>query len=237
MQNKGFVKRFGYVLPLFLIVTVLYGAANAQISSMESVLNASISASKSVMIAENGVYRTYASGARAGGQSSAGRPVPQPMRQYPITATDFWATPGYLLPDQLASSAQNLTSEQREALRTLYTNILQSFERGARKNNMANAFAFAVGASIQVVGGRQLSEAYLDNLIGFYNSRIASNPQFAAMPSTQKQDLYEHLVITGGVIAFLDAQGRQTNDMAMRSQALEMSKVILKNFAGIDVNR
>src|SRR4051812_14988683 len=160
MRNMGFVKWVGYGFQLAIIVTLLYGAADAQISSMESVLNAGISASKSLMIAENGVYATHASAARAGGQSVAGTAAPQPMRQYPITATDFRGTSSYLLPDQIANSAQNLTPEQRDATRTLYTNILQSFERGARKNNMANAFAFAVGASIQVVDGRQLSEAY-----------------------------------------------------------------------------
>ena len=234
-------RRMKFALHITIVLALVPIAANAQYGgSMAAVLNSAISASKSLVIAESSVYDTHASAARAGGQSSSGnnaRTVPQPPRQYPITASDFRAAPGFLLPDQLATSTPNLKPEEREAVRSLYTNILTSFEREARKNNMANAFAFVVGASIQVADGKELSDAYVDKMIGYFNNRIASNPQFAAMPDQQKRALYEALILTGGLIAFLDAQGKQTNDPAMRGQAAEMSKAVLKQFTGIDIGR
>src|SRR5437867_12516603 len=101
------------MIALFLAaILLLPHIANAKYGgSMESVMNSAISASKSFIIAENSVYESRANAARAGGQSSTGRTggtPPQPARQYPIAATDFKTAPGYLLPDQLASSAQNL---------------------------------------------------------------------------------------------------------------------------------
>ncbi len=91
-----------------------------------------------------------------------------------------------------------------------------------------------VGVSLAVVGAN-LSEAEADELIRDFNNRLASIPQFNAMSAQQKQLLYESLIITGGSIGFLHAQGIKQNNLAMQLQAREIAKAMLKYFRGIDV--
>jgi hypothetical protein len=158
-----------------------------------------------------------------------------PMRQYSITATDFPSVSRHLLPDQLANAATGLKPEEREELRGLYRSILNSFEREARKNNMANAFAFVVGVSLQEVTGRQLTELDSDKLIAYFNSSLVNIPQYNALEPGKKQILYESLVLTGGIIGFLQAKGNELNDAQMQAQAKELSKAVLKQFLGINV--
>jgi len=157
-----------------------------------------------------------------------------PIRQFPITATDFLSTPRRLLPDQMADSTSNLTREQREGVRRLFHQFLTDFEKDARRNNVANSLAFVVGVSYAVVGAN-LSEAEGEELVRDFNNRLASIQQFNAMSAQQKQLLYESLVITGGSIGFLHAEGIKENNLAMQLQAREMAKAMLKHFRGIDV--
>ena len=174
------------------------------------------------------------SSARSNGAVSSSRTV-APLRPYPITATDFRTAPNRLTVDELADATPNLTRQQKDGLRTLYYQFLTDFEKDARKNNVANSFAFMVGVSLMVVG-REISEAEADKLVLAYNNILASNPQFNAMPPQQRQILYESLVITGASIGFLHGQGIKQNDAAMQLQAREMAKSVLKSFAGITVN-
>lgn len=182
---------------------------------------------------ENRINKSASSGSSSV-QSAQRFTTQAPARQYPLTATDFLASANHLLPDALADSATGVTPEVREAMRGLYKNTLAAFEKEARKNNMANAFAFVVGVSIQIVDGKELSDDYTNKMIAYFNNRLASAPQYTAMSNQQKQALYESLVICGGVIVFLDAQGKQANNAQMQSQARDASRAVIKQFLGID---
>jgi hypothetical protein len=155
-------------------------------------------------------------------------------RQYPITATDFPPPGAYMLPDQLADGIPGLSAQDREGSRKLFRSILTSFENGARKNNMANALAFITAISLQMVNGKQLTRPQENVLIAYFNNGLANTPQYNAFSPQQKQALYECLVITGGVIAFLQAKGAELHNPQMQAQSLGLSKAVLKHFLGID---
>src|ERR1700730_52325 len=161
----------------------------------------------------------HSSSATSNGAVSSSRTV-APLRPYPMPATDFRTAPNRLTVDELADATPNLTRQQKEGVRTLFYQFLTDFEKDARKNNVANSLAFMVGVSLMVVG-REISEAEADRLVLAYNNILANIPQFTAMPAQQKQILYECLVITGGSIGFLHAQGIQQKDAAMQLQARE----------------
>ena len=158
----------------------------------------------------------------------------QTEKQFPITATDFTPPgPAYVLPDQIIDSTAGLTTMQKAEMRSVFLKTLTTFEKQARKDNIANAFAFVATVSFQI-RGRNLTEADTDTLIAHFNEALAKTPQYNALPPQQKQILYESLIITGGIIAYLETKGKQTNNLAMRTQANQLSAQVLKQFLGIN---
>jgi hypothetical protein len=160
--------------------------------------------------------------------------IPPPPRQYPITSTDFRPLGGRLMPDEISRTAQG-TAEEKEQIRTLSNQFLDALEKEGRKNNLANSFAFLTSISMQIVLRRDLTEAEEQQLISGFNTSLASSPQFGPMNARDKQVLYESAIIAGGMIAFLDAQGKQIKDAKMQSDAQTMAKAVLTSLFGIRI--
>ena len=171
---------------------------------------------------------------------AAGQPVqgsttsPQAaVVQYPITATDFRPLSPRMMPDQFANAATGVDQATRETMRTFFNQVLTAYESKARKNNFANAFAFVCSAALEVRNGRQPGNAEIGLMTLGFNNRLAASPAYYAFNPQQQQMLYESLIIIGGIVVFLDYQGKQTNNAQLRDQAREMSDAVLKAFLGI----
>ena len=160
---------------------------------------------------------------------------PPPLRQYPITTTDFSPTPNPLVPDLIVNDIPNLTAGQRETLRTAYNQTLTLYETKARKNNLAHSFALIVGLSMQVVKGKPLTENEITLLINYYNSTLANILQFKNLSARDKQILNESLILSAATIGALYTQGVQQHNPVQQLQAIEMAKSVLKNFVGMDL--
>jgi len=160
--------------------------------------------------------------------------VPPPPRQFPITATDYRPTGGRILPDAVAASAQG-DAQTKEAVRTLANQYLDAFEKQGRRNNMANGFGFLSSVSIEVVTGRELSEFEEQQVIAGFNNMLASNPQFALMSARDKQIATEASVISGGFIAFLHVQGKQSRDAKMQADARQLATAAIAYFFGVQL--
>ena len=177
------------------------------------------------------------SGQTSSAQGSSLAHVDKPEQtgeQFPITATDFTPPgPAFVLPDQIIDSTAGLTPAQKAEMRSVFLKTLTTFEKQARKDNMANAFAFVATVSFQI-RGRNLTEADTDTLIAHFNEALTKTPQYNALLPQQKQVLYESLIITGGIIAYLETKGKQANNLAMRTQANQLSAQVLKQFLGIN---
>ncbi len=160
--------------------------------------------------------------------------VPPPAPQYPITATDYRPMGGRILPDAVAASAQG-DAETKEAVRTLANQFLDAFEKEGRKHNVANGFGFLSSISIQVATGRELSELEEQQLIAGFNNVLTVDPRFAAMSSRDKQVATEASVISGGFIAFLHVQGKQSNDAKMQADARQLATAAIAYFFGVQI--
>ena len=234
-RNK--LSRTGLVIVFAtLIVALVFGRAEAQYGdSYTRMLNTTMVASQSLFRAQTAVNQQRSNMARAAGQSSAntGTAQQQPMRQYPITATDFQALSAPIVPDQLANSATGVEPQAREQMRQYFLQVLSNFNSAARKNNMANAFAFITGVALQIKTGKEVNEAKTDQLIAYFNNTIAAAPEYYTLTPYKQQVLYESLIITGGIIALLETQGKQTNNQQALTQAKQMSDTVLKTFLGM----
>jgi hypothetical protein len=150
-------------------------------------------------------------------------------RSFPITATDFQGVGGRILPDEIGRSAAG-TPEQRQGLRYISNQYLDQFEKEGRPNNMANAFAFVIEASLQIATGKSTSDEEEKLLIDALNNSIAPTPQFASMSPRDKQVLYESAIVTAGLMLFLDQQGKQSGNADMQRQARDTAKNVIASF-------
>jgi hypothetical protein len=160
--------------------------------------------------------------------------APPAPRQYPITASDYRPLAGRILPDEVARATQG-DAETKEAVRTLANQFLDAFEKGARKNNVANGFGFLSSVSLEVVTGRELTEFEEQQLIAGFNNMLAPTPQFAAMSPRDKQLVTEAAVISGGFMAFLHVQGKQNNNAKMQADAQQLAKAAIAYFFGVRI--
>ena len=207
-------------------------SAAAQTNSYSHMLTTIYNQNQSWYNQLNSYNQQFGSAARSAVQPGQAQPrAPAPgLAQYPITATDFYALPGRVMPDYIANGQAAWTPEQKMAMRSLYFQLLDDFERQNRRNNMAAALTYVVRASLLAVYGRQLSQAEIDQLGWNFNSVLAANPQFIVMPPNQKQVLYESLIITGGSIVVLQTQGVQQNNLAMQVEAKQLGQAVLKQW-------
>lgn len=156
------------------------------------------------------------------------------VNQFPITVTDFTPLSSPIMPDQLANSAAGIDPQTRETMRRLFQQALVSYEGGARKDNLANAFAFVTAIALQTRTGQRLNNTQADQLVIYFNNILGGSPAYATYNPRQLQMLYESLIITGNIIALLDDQATKTMNPQLRTQASEMSRIVIKQFLGID---
>lgn len=157
--------------------------------------------------------------------------APTPAKyQFPLSATDFKPAGKRTVPEQLAASAA--TPEEREQLVQLCRQLQQAIEAqpDVRKHNLATAVTVLLGASIQVVSQKEIDDAASDDLLRVINDIIAATPDFKKMTPAQRTAAYDAFLITGGLIAGLDANAKETNDPALAATAKELALAALAQF-------
>jgi hypothetical protein len=229
---------------LAVVACAMAGSVVAAQSSYTNMLNTIQMQNQSWNSQLNSYNRQFGSAARSASPSvplpaaqpgaAAGALQPGPaLPQYPATATDFNPVPVRLVPERLADGLAGLTSEQKQTMRAMYSEFLDDFEKVNRKNNLAAALAYVVRASLRSVYDKDLTQAELNQMAWNFNSVLATNPAFNAMPPQEKQVLYENLIITGGTIVFLQAKAVQEDSLSTQRQAKELGQAVLKQWLNL----
>jgi hypothetical protein len=169
---------------------------------------------------------------RGRSSTDAGTKPTAPAPAYPLTATDFRPSGTRLTVDALVSGTQGATAEQKQALRTVYLETLSAFEKEARRNNVAYALAFLLGASVQVVTGKEVPDDDAHDLARGVNDILAATPEFRSLTPREKQSLYEVAIITGGMIAVMHQMGVEQNDESLKKQAIDLAQTMLEKLGG-----
>ena len=230
-------RKSGTTLFVILVTGLGCASASAQDNSYAHMLNVTMTASQNLFVAQTAVNKQREVMRVTAGQPphgyDSGQQPQAPAIQYPITATDFQPLSQPIMPDQFANSATGVDAATRATMRNFFQQVLTSFETKARKDNFANAFAFICAAALQVRNGKEPTNAEVDQMIASFNNRLAASPTYYTFNPRQQQMLYESLIITGGIIVFLDYQGKQTGNPQLQAQARDMSSAILKMYLGI----
>jgi len=231
MRNINSTHTPGIFLTILIVLTSVE-VSMAQDNSFSHMLTITSNASQSLFNAQTSVNKQRENMARAAGVTDYSYER-QPPRAYPITATDFQVLQAPIMPDQFANTAQGVDPQTRQQMRTMFLQTLAAFEKSGRKDNMASAFTWISACAFQVRDGKEPSDADEAKLTAYFNNTLAASPDYAVLTPYKQQMLYESVIITGGIMIFLDNQGRSTNNPQLRAQAAEMSKQVLKMYLGM----
>jgi hypothetical protein len=160
------------------------------------------------------------------GKSKAAPKAATPKVNY--AATDFKSSGSRLMIDQFANSAEN--AADRKQLAKAFRETLAEYEKQVRKNNLAYAFAFFLGANLQVVLEKEISDADSEALAAEVHESFLTNEAIKKMSDKQKQQLYESWILTTAIIAGLYHQGVEANDADVKKQAQDLARHSLADF-------
>ncbi len=120
--------------------------------------------------------------------------------------------------------------DQQATLRQAIDATFAQVERELRRNHVASAMGLALGVSVLLVHGRELSDAESTELILGLDDVIAASPQWQAMTARQKQTINDSLILTSALIIQFAALGQQ--DEGMRQLSVGMARDLLARLTG-----
>jgi hypothetical protein len=157
------------------------------------------------------------------GTAAASAPV-APVAHQPYTKTDFKPGKQHLVVDAIISGlAQN--AQQKQGLMQGMDAVFQQYEKSVRKNNVAYAMAFMIGAALVVQTGQTIDDAQGEQLAQGINDALAANPAFANASAADRQKLYEAFVTMGGLVVLFNEVGKK--DPASANAAKLLAKQAL----------
>ncbi len=224
-----------------LLICVASGSAHAQYSAVyrpTTPFGANYTAtlrSMQSLNAYNAIKRaSSAEPSRTGTVATTGAASPPPTSApgplFPVARTDFRPSGARDTFRQLADSSA-LAGTAKAELLTFLGQAVSAIETqpGFRRHNLANALAAAIGISLQVLGGRDLPEQAVDNMIRVLNDELVTSGSFAGMSESDRTRAYDTFLLVGALVGSLSEKAKETNDARMAGQAREMATETLRS--------
>lgn len=169
--------------------------------------------------------------APAQGRAPAPKAAPAKVAyKYPLTATDFKPAGARNVPQQLSAAVGN--AADRRQFEAACRDILATIEKtpGFRKNNLAAAMTVLLGVSLQVVKQIEIPDAESQEFMRGLNDQLAPLSAFSGMTAEKRTQVYDTMVIVGGLIAGIAQNAAETQNREMAALAQQMAKDALAQF-------
>jgi len=152
----------------------------------------------------------------------------------PFSATDFKPTGRRDAPQRLA--AQLKDPAMRPQVTKMASDILAAIEQQPdfRRNNLAYAFTVYLGGSLQVLSGKEFDDAQSKALAHWINDSMVSAGAVAKLNAAERTQLYDVLLLQGGLIVGIAQAGAENHDEEQVRLAQTMARDALATF-GIDL--
>jgi hypothetical protein len=152
----------------------------------------------------------------------------------PFTATDFRPTGPRDAPQRLAAQVKDVSL--RPQITKLARDIVAVIEQQPdfRRNNLAYAFTIYLGGSLQVLSGREFDDAQSAALAKWINDEMVAAGAVAKLDAAQRTQLYDVLLLQGGLIIGIAQAGAENGDSAQVELAKKMARDALATF-GLDL--
>lgn len=176
------------------------------------------------------INRQAAKGQAAPAQRPAPAAPAKASYAFPIAASDFKPAGARKVPEQLAQAIAD--PKERAQFVKAASEILATIEAtpGFRKNNLAAAMTVLLGVSLQVAKGIEIPDAESEELMRGLNDQIAALPSFATLPADKRTQVYDTMVIVGGLIAGIAQNAAESKDRRMAALAQQMARDALAQF-------
>lgn len=171
------------------------------------------------------------SAAGTGVKTAPAKPLPAPRS--PLTATDFRPTGQRDAAQLLAAAVADAPSRKQllQALRDIQATIEAT--PGFRKHNLAAATALLLGASLQVITGREFDDAASEGLLRLVNDGMAETGVVGRLTADQRTRTYDVMVLTGGLMAGIASNAQETGNAELAAVARKMARDALATL-GLD---
>lgn len=161
--------------------------------------------------------------AKSGNASATAKPA-KPN----YAASDFKSTGTRLMLEQFVALAES--ENERRELRKSLRDFFNGYEKEVRKNNLGYALAFFLGANMQIATEKEISDADSELLAAECHNALVSSGMLNELSNKEKQELYELLVLTTGIVSSLYQHAISAQDDALKEQAQEIAKKSLAQF-------
>jgi hypothetical protein len=147
----------------------------------------------------------------------------------PLAATDFTPAGERNVAQQLAGA---VAAKDRAQVQALVEGLVPAIESapGFRKNNLAAAMTVALGAALQVALEQEMSDESSVALMQALNDVIANDASIAKLTNEQRTQAYDAFLVTGGLMAGILGNAKETKDASLMPIARELSLATLKQF-------
>lgn len=148
----------------------------------------------------------------------------------PFSATDFKPTGKRDAPQRLAAMVED--PALRPQITQLARDILAAIEQEPkfRENNLAYALTVYFGGSLQVLTGQELDDAHSEALAQWINNEMVSAGAVAKLTAAQRTQLYDVLLLQGGLIMGIAQAGAENGDEEQVKLAKTMARDALATF-------
>ena len=226
----------GRMRALLLVVSVVSSAAWAQYTPYTNTLNGR------QFTTMQGAYANFITtqlaqrdSIRASMRASMAKTPPAappkaPAYKFELSASDFKPAGPRNYPEQLAAAAK--TPEDRAQVVEMAKAILPAIEAqpGVRKNNLSTALTLLFASAIQILAEREFSDAEAEGLQRLMNEALAETPAFKSMNVQKRTAVYDACMITGGLMAGIASNAKESGDAAQLALAKDMAKQTLALF-------
>ena len=148
----------------------------------------------------------------------------------PFSVTDFTPTGRRDAPQRLAAQLKDPAARQQ--IVKMAREILAAIEQQPtfRRNNLAYALAVLLGGSLQVLSGQEFDDARSEALARWINNEMAATGAVARLDAAQRTQLYDALLLQGGLIIGIAQAAVENNDAEQVKTAKTMARDALATF-------
>lgn len=148
----------------------------------------------------------------------------------PFSATDFKPSGRRDAPQRLAAQVKD--PAMRPQIAKLARDILAGIEQQPdfRRNNLAYALTVYLGGSLQVLSGQEFDDARSAALAQWINDEMVAAGAVAKLSDAQRTQLYDVLLLQGGLIIGIAQAGAENQDEEQVELAKTMARDALDTF-------
>jgi hypothetical protein len=137
-----------------------------------------------------------------------------------LSATDFKRDPRR--PDVVAQliATTNLASPEAEQAAAVLRATMAQLAGAGRRDHVATALALTIALAYIVTEKPEFDASKADDLVGGVNEVLAASPQFARLGNTERQAMYDSLLLSAAVIAIVHQSGDKAQAKAIAKHVL-----------------